>query len=163
MVYSDDFRLEVIKFIKAGHTQKEACENFNVSITAVGKWRKILKETGRVTDPPRQPREHRKVDPAVLKKYLVKHPDASLKEIARIFSCSEASASRNLKKIGAPRKRYIKIDPDKLRLYFAQNPNASYEKAGKAFACTDTAVLYVCKRHGIIRKKCGTTHAICNK
>jgi len=152
--YNAEFRAKLINFIKEGHTQKQACVAFGVHITTVGRW--YAKDTKRPAKsyPHRKPREHRKIDPVVLKEHMKANPNARLIDIARYFDCSEGSVSRTVKQCGIKRKNQNKkIDPIKLKAYVAKYPNKTNGEIGKRFGCTDSAVGFACKRFGIPRNR----------
>jgi len=46
-----------------------------------------------------------KIDPEKLKKNVPEHPDAYLKEIAEVFSCSSAAIDKALKRLHINRKK----------------------------------------------------------
>jgi len=47
----------------------------------------------------------RKIDPKKLKAHLEEHPDAYLKEIARVFECSDAAVLKAMRRLNITRKK----------------------------------------------------------
>ena len=151
--YNAKIREKVIDFIKAGNTRQKASETFNVSYNTVHLWWKRYEETGVATAPPRQPREHRKIDPEVLRAYLEANRNATLKELAALFDCAEGSISRTIKHYGIKRKnQWYKINPVLLKKYTDKHPFITDKKLAEKFGCTESAVGMARKRHGIVRK-----------
>ena len=95
----------------------------------------------------------RKIDPEKLRKYVEAHPDAYLREIAKVFGCSEMTASTELRQHGITRiKRPIvqdKIKLEKLKKYLKTHPNASRRDIMKEFDCSYGTVSVTFRRHGI--------------
>jgi transposase len=115
MAYSEDLRKKVIKYLEAGHSQREAKEVFSISLSTVNKWHQKYERTGDIKNKVPS-RTFKKVDPQKLQAYVQEHPDAYLKEIAEEFNCSDMSIHRALKKLGITRKKRQKSTGNK-------NPN----------------------------------------
>ena len=104
--YSEDFKIRTIEYRKEGHTLKETSEIFKVSITTIRKWEKQLKEEGTLAKKQLN-RPYKKINPQELKKYIEEHPDAYLKETAKMFSCSITAVSKALKRLKITRKKRL--------------------------------------------------------
>jgi len=104
MAYSEDFRMRVMEYLDAGHSQRQARETFHISMTAINSWRKKYKKDGNVGDNPRQ-RKAKKLEASKLKAYVEKYPDAYLKEIGAAFGCSDTAVRKAFKRLGITRKK----------------------------------------------------------
>lgn len=153
MIYSAAARKKVIAFIESGHSQIKASQRFGISYSTVHLWWKHYKKTGEAVAPPRQPREHRKIDPEVLRSDLKANPNATLKELAARYDCTDGSISRMVNQLGLKRKNHCyKIDPKLLKKYMDKCPNITDKKLSEKIGCTEEAVRLARKRHGIVRK-----------
>ena len=92
-VYSKDLRERASQYTKDGHSYRETAKVFDVSTAALVRWKKMYEEQGNFEDKPRKKRIG-KIDPQKLEEYLKEHPDAYLREIAALFSRSEAAVSK---------------------------------------------------------------------
>ncbi|AGQ28465.1 TPA: IS630 transposase-related protein [Streptococcus pyogenes] len=105
MAYDVDFRKRVISFVQdEGHTRKEACKLFNISVNTLYLWEQQLKHQGTLTVKKRSPRP-RKLPLDQLQKFVSEHPDAFLREIAEHFDCTPQSVWAALKKINVTLKK----------------------------------------------------------
>ena len=104
MSYSQDLRIKVIEYLQKGNSQRKAAEVFGINLTTVNEWNKKYKSTGEVKDK-KPERTFKKLDPEKLETYIRKNPDAYLKEIGDVFSVSDMSVHRALKKLGITRKK----------------------------------------------------------
>lgn len=86
MTYSLDLRKRVLRYLKDGHTQKEAANVFAVYPKTVTNWVKKDKE-GSLAAKKRE-NKPRKLDYEQLIKYIKTEPDAYLREIAKEFKVS---------------------------------------------------------------------------
>jgi len=77
---------------------------FEVSTSTLQKWKSQLKETGTLASKKRKP-TWRKIDPAKLKEFVEKHPDAYLREIAAAFDCRIYAVEKALKRLKITRKK----------------------------------------------------------
>ena len=50
MAYSIDLRKKTTEYLKAGDTQREARDTFNISLNTVNKWRQQYERTGKLED-----------------------------------------------------------------------------------------------------------------
>ena len=102
--YSLDLRELVVAFVEEGHSQAEAARQFKLYSGTVSRWIKLKRTTGslKVTPVPRSPHKLPLDD---LEKYVKKHPDAFLREIASHFGCGKDAVAKALKKLGFTRKK----------------------------------------------------------
>ncbi|MFX3747409.1 IS630 transposase-related protein [Streptococcus suis] len=99
MAYDLDFRKRVISFVQdEGHTRKEACQLFDISVNTLYLWEQQLKHHGTSAVKKRSSRP-RKLPPDQLQKFVSEHPDAFLREIAEHFDCTPQSVWAALKKL----------------------------------------------------------------
>jgi len=154
--YSANIRKKVVSYVEAGHTRLRASKVFGIDYTTVCRWCKMYKNIGEDTTvprQPRQPREHRKIDPEVLRADLKANPNATLKELADRYDCTEGSISRMVNQLRLKRKNHCyKIDPILLKKYTDKYPNITDKKLAEKFDCTEEAVRLARKRHGIVCK-----------
>jgi transposase-like protein len=149
MQYDDEIREKVIRFIEAGNARYKAAEVFGISYGTICRWCQAYKKTGNTASAPRQPREHRKIDPEQLRAFYKENPKALLKEAAAIFDCAEGSISRTVKKYGISRINFHKLDPVKLKAFMKKHPNSTNAKIAKAFDCVEDTVRVARKRWGM--------------
>jgi len=104
MAYSIDLRKKVIDYLVAGHTQREARNVFGISLAAINRWHQLYTQTGNLED--KKPcRSFKKLDPVKLQAYVQEYPDAYLKEIGKVFGCTESSVRRAFRRLGITRKK----------------------------------------------------------
>ena len=84
MAYSTDLRQRVIGYLEKGHTQEETASVFEVSVSAIKEWKRLLAETGKLSKRPLV-REPSKYTSEKLTGILDEKPDAYLSEIAEMF------------------------------------------------------------------------------
>jgi transposase len=96
MAYSLDLRKKVLEYRKT-HTLREASRTFNISISTISDWEKLLTETGSLTKRPLN-RSYKKINPDELAEYILEFPDAYLHEIAEKFGCSTVAVYYALEK-----------------------------------------------------------------
>ena len=89
-----------------GHTINQTCKTFKIGSTTLKTWVRKYNETGEIKDKPLN-RTYKKIDPARLEAYMVKHPDAYLDEIAREFKCWPNAVIKALKKLNITRKKRL--------------------------------------------------------
>ena len=104
MSYPIIFRKRTIEYRKSGHTLKETCKVFKVSISAIEEWEKKLKESGNLENKALN-RPHKKIAPEQLRAYVEEHPDAYQREMAEEFNCSVTAIQKALKRQGLPEKK----------------------------------------------------------
>jgi transposase len=103
MAYNEDFRLRVMAYLDAGHTQWETCAVFKISWGTAYRWRQIYKETGSVKNAPPvyKPRTGpKKLCLDEFKKYAEDNPKATYEAMSKRFDCSKATVYRWLKYLG---------------------------------------------------------------
>jgi len=86
MTYSLDLRKSVLRYLKDGHTQKEAANIFNVYPKTVTNW--VKKDRDGNLAAKKRENKPRKLDYEQLIKYIKNVPDAYLREIAKEFKVS---------------------------------------------------------------------------
>ena len=81
MSYDIKFKQRAVEYQREGHTYKETCKVFKISETTLTRWINKEKE-GKLGEVKIQARKPKKIYPEKLIKYIEKHPDAYLVEIA---------------------------------------------------------------------------------
>jgi transposase len=125
--YSMDLRERVIAASEEGvMTHEEIAETFQVSVSWIGKLRKLFRETGSI-----EPKPHRGGQPGAFQGEAVErlsqavkdNPDATLKQLATVvgISCSTSATDRMLRNLGITRKKRQYMLPSKTGL--TSNPN----------------------------------------
>lgn len=84
MSYSIDLKKRVLDFIEEGGSKVEAAKRFSIGRRTVFKWINKKRELGSLANKKRVSLP-RKLQEESLKKYLRKHPDHYLREIAVVF------------------------------------------------------------------------------
>ena len=137
MAYGIDFRKRVLAYVEEGHTRKETAKLFNISTNTLYVWEKQLKEQGHLNRKQRISKA-KKIPLDKLEKFVKKHPDAFLKEIAEEFSCTPSAIWRALKRAGITLKKttsYREQDPEKVRQYnYLHRSRARAPKGEKVYA-----------------------------
>src|SRR3954468_8695807 len=111
--YSQDLRQRIVDTVQRGEgTIRQIAERFLVSVAFVTRLLQLHRSSGSV-----EPRPHGGGDPGVLtpedlerlREFIAKQPDATLQECAAHLgsSCSLATISRALSKLGLPRKKKV--------------------------------------------------------
>lgn len=98
MAYSIDFREKAIEYMDKGHTKEELYEAFGIYPSRVNAWRRLLKETGQLKPQYRETRSS-KINMNELEQALERTPDATLAELAKLFSCTEQAIHYALKRL----------------------------------------------------------------
>jgi transposase len=88
------------------HSQKETCDAFGVSSSALKEWQKKYRATGSLENKPLQ-RTWRKIDPQKLKADVKAHPDDFNDERAQRFGCSGEAIRQALGKLKITRKKRV--------------------------------------------------------
>jgi transposase len=87
MIYSEDLRTRVIKYVQRGGSKAEAARRFDIGLRTVYRW--IDAGLGSVSGRPgRKSGRGVRLDRAALKAVLAKQPDMMLKELAHMFGVS---------------------------------------------------------------------------
>jgi len=93
-----------MKYLEAGHTQREASNALHISLSTVNKWHQLYEKTGKLED--KKPcRKAKKLEPKALIAYVEAHPEAYLKEIGEAFNCSDTAVRKAFKRLGITRKK----------------------------------------------------------
>src|SRR5262249_17485327 len=111
--YSQDLRQRIVDTVQRGEgTIRQIAERFLVSVAFVTRLLQLHRSSGSV-----EPRPHGGGNPAALtpedlerlREFIAKQPDATLQECAAHLgsSCSLATISRALSKLGLPRKKKV--------------------------------------------------------
>ena len=104
MSRSVDLREAAVAYYEEGYTLIETGKVFKVGKTTVSSWVKKKRETGDLHNKPLN-RSFKKIDPEKLKAYVREYPDATQKEISKIFGCCNQAVSKALKRCGITRKK----------------------------------------------------------
>ena len=88
------------------HTQKETCETFGISTTALNTWRRQQKNTGTMERTPKV-RRWRKIEPGDLVLDIHRNPDDFNEERAERFNCTGEAIRRSMKKLKITRKKGV--------------------------------------------------------
>jgi len=105
--YALDLRERVVKFIKSGGSKAEAARRFVLGRSTVYRYLDAV-QTGTLA--PKASWGHwRKLDPQQLQAHVKRHPDATLKELQRVFGVSHHAIWVRLRQIGFTLKKTHKI------------------------------------------------------
>jgi len=86
------------------HSQKETCQTFGISSSALKVWQKQYIEPGSLENKPLE-RTWRKIDPEKLRADVPAHPDDCNNARAQRFSCSGGAIRQALQKLNITRKK----------------------------------------------------------
>ena len=104
MAYDKRFREKVLEYLSRGYTIQEAHETFGVGTDTISRWKRLIRETGQLEDPPRN-RKPYKLCLDKLKAYVAEHPDSYLHEIAEAFGCQKSTVFYALRRLKITRKK----------------------------------------------------------
>jgi transposase len=105
--YALDLRERVVKFIQNGGSKAEAARRFDLARRTVYRYLAAA-QTGTLA--PKKSWGHwRKLDPQKLQGHVKKHPDATLKEIQKVFDVSHHAVWVRLRQLGFTLKKTHKI------------------------------------------------------
>ncbi len=105
--YALDLRERVVKFIQGGGSKVEAARRFELARSSVYRYLTAAQK-GALT--PKTSWGHwRKLDPQKLRAHVKKHPDATLKEIQKVFGVSHHAVWVRLGQLGFTLKKTHKI------------------------------------------------------
>lgn len=107
MSYPVKYRERTIEYRREGHTLEETSKVFKVAISTIRSWEKQWNEEGNLTPKPVK-RTFKKIDPDRLKAYLLEHPDAYQKEIAREMGCAQSAVQKALVRLHITRKKRLR-------------------------------------------------------
>ena len=102
--YSLDLRKKVIAYIQKGHTQKETAKVFDINVSTVRRWLRLVEENKSLKPVP-TPRRPHKLSLEKLEEYVKEHPDAFLHEIAKALGSKKTTVFYALKKLGYKQKK----------------------------------------------------------
>lgn len=109
MTYSSDIRLAALAFMKKGHSYRETCRVFDISLSSLQRWVKAQSHERRCGYTRR-----RKIDADVLKHHVKDHPSLYLRERADIFGVSVSAMHYALKRLSIVKKTVPAIENDVL-------------------------------------------------
>jgi len=104
MAYSKDYRRAAMEYWEKGHTKEELYEVFGIYPSRIIAWKKLLKETGSLEPQYKETRKS-KIDMEKLTAAVERKPDATLAELAKIFSCTDSAICHALKRAKLPLKK----------------------------------------------------------
>ena len=105
--YTLDLRERVVKFIKSGGSKAEAARRFELGRSTVYRYLDAIRAG---TLAPKASWGHwRKLDPQQLQAHVKRHPDATLKELQRVFGVSHHAIWVRLGQLGFTLKKTHKI------------------------------------------------------
>jgi transposase len=114
MIYSVEFRREVVSRVRAGESQKEVAEKFHIAVGTVSKWCRRDRAGLDLKDSPPK-RSFKKIDPVKLKTYVAENPDDYLSEIAKEFGCCNSAIHKALCRLEITRKKRPKSMRNRIR------------------------------------------------
>lgn len=114
MSYSEDFRKQVLSHVDSGGTLEEVSQLFSVGTSSIKRWKRNRKNTGGVMGPGR-PKGSYKIDEQELRRYLEKHQDAFLDEIAKHFGVTSPAIFAALKRLKITRKKRLRFTESGVR------------------------------------------------
>lgn len=100
MTYSKDMRLAALAFIKKGHSYRETCRVFDISLSSLQRWLNAPN-----LDRQKGFTRRRKIDAEALIAHVKEHPSMYLRERAEIFGVATNSMHYALKRLGIVKKR----------------------------------------------------------
>jgi transposase len=105
--YGLDLRERIVSFVKAGGSKVEAAKRFRVARKTVYNYL-TLAQAGALA-PKESWGSWKKFEPAKVRAYVAKHPDATLWEIGRAFRGTDVGALSALRLLGITLKKTRKI------------------------------------------------------
>ena len=105
--YALDLRERVVKFIQKGGSKVEAARHFDLARSSVYRYLGAV-QTGTLA-PKTSWGKWRKLDPEKLQAHVKTHPDATLKEIQKVFGVSHHAVWVRLGQLGFTLKKTHKI------------------------------------------------------
>jgi transposase len=104
MIYSEDLRTRVIKYVQSGGSKAEAARRFDVGLRTIFRW--LDAGAGATSGKPgRKSGRGIRLDRTALKAVLAKQPDLMLKELAAMFGVSINAVHHACKTSGLVRKK----------------------------------------------------------
>jgi len=105
--YALDLRERVVKFLNAGGSKVEAARRFDLGRRTV--YRYLAAAQKGALDPKKSWGHWRKLDPKKLHAHVKQHPDATLKELQKVFGVSHHAVWVRLGQLGFTLKKTHKI------------------------------------------------------
>jgi len=109
--YALDLRERIVRFVNAGGSKVEAAKRFGVARKTVYNYLALVK-AGALA-PKASWGSWKKFEPAKVRAYVAKHPDATLWEIGRAFKGTDVGALSALRLLGITLKKTRKISGKK--------------------------------------------------
>ena len=109
--YGLDLRERIVSFVKAGGSKVEAARRFRVARKTVYNYLTLV-QAGALA-PKESWGSWKKFEPARVRAYVAKHPDATLWEIGRAFHGTDVGALSALRLLGITLKKTRKISRKK--------------------------------------------------
>lgn len=106
MAYSLDLRQRVIDRVNQGHSVEETSELFQVSPATIYRWRQRPSLERTVVT-----QRRRKLDPVALRQHVRQHPEARLKDRAKIFGVHPSAIGHALKRHRITVKKTVPLPP----------------------------------------------------
>lgn len=103
--YSVDLRERVLSFVDEGGAKVEACKLFKIGHNTLYLWIRQRKERGTIEPKIRGKYKTRKIEESQLREYVKAHADATLSEMAEIFSVSSVAIWKALRRFGITYKK----------------------------------------------------------
>jgi putative transposase len=104
--YGLDLRKKVVDYIENGHSKASACRIFAVGRATLYRWLSLKQEQGNLSARLRIRRSH-KLEKERLEKFIAKHPDAYLLEIAQHMRVSGTAVFKACRRWGITRKKNL--------------------------------------------------------
>jgi transposase len=105
--YGLDLRERIVSFVKSGGSKVEAAKRFRVARKTVYNYLTLV-QAGTLA-PKESWGSWKKFEPAQVRAYVAKHPDATLWEIGRAFRGTDVGALNALRLMGITLKKTRKI------------------------------------------------------
>ena len=103
--YSLDLRERVIAFVDEGGSKTDACRIFKIGHNTIYLWMRQRVSRGTIAPKARGKYKVRLLDDSKLSDYVKLHPDATLVEMAKIFSVSHVAIWKALRRLNITHKK----------------------------------------------------------
>lgn len=103
--YSVDLRERAIAFVDEGGSKVDACRIFKIGHNTIYLWVRQRKKFGTIAPKVRGKYKTRLLDDAKLSAHVKNHPDATLTEIAKVFSVSHVAIWKALRRLKITHKK----------------------------------------------------------
>lgn len=103
--YSEDLRERVIAFIDEGGSKANACRIFKIGHNTIYLWIRQRQSRGTIKPKLRGKYKARLLDDAKLSEHVKNHPDATLVEMAKVFSVSHVAIWKALRRLKITHKK----------------------------------------------------------